>query len=120
MKVPSIPANGDVKINMWYGNSGASAISNGSATFEFFDDFEDGDYTSNPSWIVVSGEGNWRASNKYLETPNIDADNSIKSNVSYVNTGSYEWQYKAAFKNLNGWQMRQDEFMHCNDGTIKP
>lgn len=116
VKVPSIPANEDVKINMWYLNLRARAVSDGVATFEFFDDFEDGDYTSNPSWTVISGEGNWDASNKYLETPNIDADNSIKSDVSYVNNGSYEWQFKTAIKN---WDMtsqgREVRFMYLNE-----
>jgi len=44
VKVPRIPANGETKITMRYGNPNASPQSNGDATFEFFDDFEDGDY----------------------------------------------------------------------------
>jgi PGF-CTERM protein len=43
VKVPSIPANGETKIRMYYGNPSASAVSDGDTTFEFFDDFEDGD-----------------------------------------------------------------------------
>ena len=41
VKVPSIPANSSVEIYMYYGNPSASSASNGDATFEFFDDFED-------------------------------------------------------------------------------
>ena len=33
-------STGDSKIYMWYNNSEASSVSNGDATFEFFDDFE--------------------------------------------------------------------------------
>ena len=44
VKVPSIPANGETKIKMWYENPGASAVSSGDATFDFFDDFESGDF----------------------------------------------------------------------------
>jgi hypothetical protein len=42
VKVPSIPS-GSRTIYMYYGNSTASSASDGDATFEFFDDFEDGD-----------------------------------------------------------------------------
>ncbi len=38
-KVPSIPTSGKT-IYMYYGNPSASSTSNGTATFEFFDDFE--------------------------------------------------------------------------------
>lgn len=40
VKVPSIPASSTTTICMYYGNPGASSASNGTATFEFFDDFE--------------------------------------------------------------------------------
>jgi len=40
VKVPSIPASSTTTIYMYYGNPDASSASNGTATFEFFDDFE--------------------------------------------------------------------------------
>jgi predicted ribosomally synthesized peptide with SipW-like signal peptide len=42
VKVPSIPSGTKI-IYMYYGNGVASSASDGDATFEFFDDFEDGD-----------------------------------------------------------------------------
>ena len=39
VKVPSIPANGSTEIWMYYGNPTAESVSDGKATFEFFDDF---------------------------------------------------------------------------------
>ena len=39
VKVPSIPANGETKIKMYYGNPSASAVSDGDKVFEFFDNF---------------------------------------------------------------------------------
>ena len=39
VKVPSIPANGETKITMDYGNPSAGAVSKGDATYKFFDDF---------------------------------------------------------------------------------
>ena len=40
VKVPKIPAKGEVKILMYYGNPSATCTSDGAATFEFFDHFE--------------------------------------------------------------------------------
>jgi len=40
IKVPSIPAGGSVDIYMYYGNPDAQDASNGTAVFDFFDDFE--------------------------------------------------------------------------------
>jgi hypothetical protein len=42
VRVPSVPSGNKI-IYMYYGNSAASSASNGDATFEFYDDFEDGD-----------------------------------------------------------------------------
>jgi len=50
VKVPRIPANGETKITMRYGNPDASPQSNGDATFEFFDDFESSDLKADWKW----------------------------------------------------------------------
>ncbi len=42
VKVPSIAAVGSATLYLYYGNASAVSASNGSATFEFFDDFESG------------------------------------------------------------------------------
>ena len=42
VKVPSIPGGSTKMIYFYYGNSAATTQSNGTATFEFFDDFDDG------------------------------------------------------------------------------
>jgi hypothetical protein len=58
VKVASIP-HGDSKMFIWYNNSTASSESNGSATFDFFDDFDDGnisDWTTSCSYNDVGGE----------------------------------------------------------------
>jgi len=51
-------------VYLYYGNPYAPPASDGYATFVLFDDFEDGDYTNNPTWTVDAGT--WSASNKYL------------------------------------------------------
>jgi hypothetical protein len=42
IKVPNIPASGNVTVYMYYGNPSATSRSSGEQVFEFFDDFEDG------------------------------------------------------------------------------
>jgi hypothetical protein len=54
VKVPSIPANSSKTIYLYYGNSSAVSRSNGTATFELFDDFDDGEI--NPTVWISDGE----------------------------------------------------------------
>jgi len=39
VKVPNIPANSNTTIYVYYGNPNATSLSNGTATFDYFDDF---------------------------------------------------------------------------------
>ncbi len=43
VRIPSIPANENKLIYMYYGNPGAETAENGEATFVFYESFEDGD-----------------------------------------------------------------------------
>ena len=52
VKVSSIPA-GKSYMRMWYGNADTSSESDGDATFEFFDDFEDTDFSE---WTTLDAE----------------------------------------------------------------
>jgi len=52
VKVPEIPANSEIDIYMYYGNPEVASASDGDATFEFFDDFEDGVIDTN-KWGVA-------------------------------------------------------------------
>ena len=65
VKVPEIPANDNATVYVYYGNPSATSESNGTAVFEFFDDFDDldiSDYTTvSGSFDVVEetmGSGN--------------------------------------------------------------
>jgi hypothetical protein len=51
VKIPSIPT-GNSTIYMYYGNTSATAASNGPNTFIFFDDFESGNLNK---WTIVTG-----------------------------------------------------------------
>jgi len=69
VKFPHTPTNGETEDYwMYYGNSEASACWDGEATFEFFDDFEDGNYDG---WSVIQG------------TYEINAGNLRKTNTGY-------------------------------------
>lgn len=56
VNVEKIPANGTSTIYMYYGNKNAISLSNGTATFEFFDDFEDS--------IIWNETGLWHTTSK--------------------------------------------------------
>lgn len=72
VQVPLIPAHGKTEITMHYGNPSASAVSDGDATFEFFDDFDaldtdrwesfntgsTGSVTASGGCLVIEGEDN--------------------------------------------------------------
>ena len=66
VEAPSIPTGGTT-IYMYYGNSSASSASNGTNTFEFFDDFEgtelDADWTTEN---VVSGQLSYSVSDSHF------------------------------------------------------
>jgi len=54
VKVPSIPANSNTTIYLYYGNPSATSLSNPYSTMELFDDFEDG-VINTTIWNVTSG-----------------------------------------------------------------
>ena len=71
VKVPLVPANGSLVIDMYYGNTGASSAANGDSTFIFFDDFEDATIDMN-KWVNVGAYSSWTeaaGSMDYLSTP---------------------------------------------------
>jgi parallel beta-helix repeat protein len=50
VKVSEIPASGTVTVLMYYGNPSAGVVSDGDATFVFFDDFETPVYQEEDGW----------------------------------------------------------------------
>jgi hypothetical protein len=55
VKVPEIPANGEVRLAVLSGNPGVSAETNGSEIFDFFDEFNDPSETQDKWTAQVSG-----------------------------------------------------------------
>lgn len=63
VNVTNIPAAGSTVIRMYYGNPNAISASNGTKTFEFFDDFEDDLIGETPKgWVFWSGDNGGRYS----------------------------------------------------------
>ena len=73
IKFPEIPANEDINIKMYYGNEKASNVSDGEATLEFFDDFNDETYTDR--WH--DKEKNWIESDGTIKPSDINFDRAI-------------------------------------------
>ncbi|MCX6819577.1 MAG: DUF2341 domain-containing protein, partial [Candidatus Aenigmarchaeota archaeon] len=88
IKVPFLKNNTNTHVYMYYGNSSAKSTSNNSVCpggsengycYEFYDDFSDGGYTTNPTWTVESGS--YSASNYYLRNTMDGIENKITSSV---------------------------------------
>jgi len=111
VKVPHIPANGEVKIKMYYGNPSASAVSDGDKVFEFFDDFEDGDYTD--KWSPVKGVAT--EENGYLEV----GSTSATEGLIYVRTKTFSDTTGFIIEGKINQITSNDlgEIMFHNDGT---
>ena len=55
VKVPQIPADGEAKITMYYGNENASSVSDGATTFVWFDEYEiQRSGTTPPGWEIAN------------------------------------------------------------------
>ena len=79
VEVPSLPASDSAIIYMYYGNNGASSAADGSATFTFFDDFEDdniAEYSGNTSLFDVDTAFN------YTGTYGLDAGANVDSQTT--------------------------------------
>ncbi|MDY6966763.1 MAG: DUF2341 domain-containing protein, partial [Halobacteriota archaeon] len=97
VKVDSIPASGTTTITMYFGNTEAESMSSGTETFEFFDDFEDGNFDG---WVVENGA--WSALNNYLtETEKVNGNKFIKTPSDTV---SAIWNWGLKYDTLDQWQ----------------
>lgn len=83
VKIPSIAANTYTDIVLQYGNSEASAVSNGDATFEFFDDFDSETLNTTTKWTINSNQP-YSISNSILTLTGInDATDYISSKLTF-------------------------------------
>lgn len=98
VEVDSIPASpNNAYIYLYYDNPSATSASNGIATFVFFDDFEDGDYTNNPIWTVETGTFSVQSETLDSKTSkrlySSSQGSRIKSTSTLAQNGAWEWDY---------------------------
>jgi len=90
VKVPSIPANSEIEIYMYYGNPEVASASDGFATFLFFDDFEDGVISPWSTYGTVS------EANSLLTLGTSAGENAwVEYDISDMNSGIIEYKARA-------------------------
>jgi len=134
VKVPSIPS-GSKTIYMYYGNAAASSASDGTATFVFFDDFDDtslgaawtftqvggaiGSYTESGTVIRLTGTDTgdlWDSSDKFLFL-------SISGNYDNVVVESYTTAWGGShggWSKMGGAQLRQSTDANSKNRIMSP
>jgi len=95
VKIPSIPAASTKTILMYYGSPGAGSGSDGTATFDLFDDFDNlNAWTASGSGIIVSG-GTVTLSDSAWTNPSISRTFDISSPF----TAEMKYQHPSKFRN---------------------
>jgi len=94
-KVPSISASSSVTIYVWYGNPQATSQANGSAVFDFFDDFDDGVVDTSKWDVGTSTYNNYVLENNGLFASNTDTgisanENSVSGYYRIYGTGTVD------------------------------
>ena len=86
VKVPTIAPRSIKSIYLFYGKAGASDISNGAATFSFFDDFDD--VAVNTSRWTTCNDGNFSVANEKLtvSSTNTASGKAIMTSQAAFNT----------------------------------
>lgn len=83
VKIPSIPANGDVTLEMYYGNALAPQASDGNTVFSFFDDFDDGNISDWTARLASPGPYFVRGNPIFLEDGRVIIRESA-NNYGYI------------------------------------
>ncbi|MEM0475185.1 MAG: DUF2341 domain-containing protein [Candidatus Norongarragalinales archaeon] len=103
---------------LYYGNAAAPSKSNGSATFEFFDDFNDGNYAD--KWTPKTGY--WREVNGYLQQDDPraewDASKLFSKNKVDVNGGSFWMQSDEYTVSRGDCQGNVNTYLYSGDTIV--
>jgi len=85
VKVPNIPASSNTTIYVYYGNSTATSLSNGDATFLFFDDFL-GTSLNTSKWTTSIGSGGNVVVNNGLLNVSQGGSSGVLTKISSTST----------------------------------
>jgi len=112
VEIPEITTGSANNIYMYYGNSGASSLSSGAATFLFFDDFNDTDITD---WTVVAGT--WNATGGILnQTVNNGFDSILYQ--SYAFPASFVMESDIRMNSINAESVALQTFQNATRTLI--
>ena len=114
VKVPEIPADGEAELKMLYGNPSAESASNGSAVFEFFDDFEDEKYDE---WTLNAGSATLGVSKGWFTVTGGSyswGQIEVTADSSNVSNNIYELKFRTGFA---GSEERQGRVMFRRTAT---
>ena len=115
VRVPSIPANDNHTIYMYYGNPHAEVESSGSAVFEFFDNFDNATKFSTVAYPYGDPNFAFPENSNFVEFGN-------NGNEEYVKLGSYDEGElrenlnlpKENYKIIVAWRTANDQFSFNN------
>ncbi|MEM7372718.1 MAG: DUF2341 domain-containing protein [Bacteroidota bacterium] len=105
VKLPSLPANDSVKLQVYYGHPRATPAANGDQTFLFFDDFESGSLNTD-KWEAIGGYTSIQVADGILEYssngshPDGSRFKFIRSAMSFSEKVNID--YRAKISNSNG------------------
>lgn len=125
VKVPVLKVKNVNTIYMYYGNANAPAVSNGNATFLFFDDFEDGNYSKKWDNISIGEVTEQNGQLKLRETDGEDGIINAKFDVTgkmiirtlYQRGGADEHWTRAGIGGWNHWLCFGDHTEEAATGT---
>lgn len=138
IEVPTIPASGGTAVYLYYGNSGATDVSNGDNTFEFFDDFP-GSSLDTDKWnysgsigvadseVTIGGaEEHIREKTEVSMPFRVRAKSKVAGEwASWVTTdrvnhklGEYFIGYTARFSTYNAWYAVQNGSGHRTEQYV--
>jgi hypothetical protein len=86
VKIPTIQANGTTEIELRYGNSNTLSQSDGNATFELFDDFEDNLINTEKWTIITSNQAEISEHNGKII---LTADANSRDSADLISKGDY-------------------------------
>jgi len=116
IKMKTIPTSGS-SVYMYYGNSGATSMSDGNKTFKFFDDFNDGDVSNwskesstisaqsvdgNQGLNITPGGSQYKDTEVYKNII-LPVSYTVESKIKDIGAGAYPGGLIITYQDVNNW-----------------